>query len=143
MAARSAKIPPNRGAAWPTRIDFADALRQLIGDAIGKDVKHERDFGDLLTAMNEYNWQHGLPGTIPDQRTLLNWCEAASVPQWRLLEPVCTYLFRGLAPDYPPRIKLKRLWQAAEDEKNASSLAKRRKDSGGGNKCAHDEMASL
>ncbi len=125
-AARSAEIRPNFRDAPQAGIDFASAFSQIVADAIDKSVERERDFNELVTAMNRYKKEHGLPGSIPDQRTLLNWCKAVVVPQARMLDPVWAYLFREKPDEHPDRIRLKNLWQAAEDEKNASSMAKRR-----------------
>ncbi len=69
---------------------------------------------------------HKLGGTAPGAATLLNWCDAKSVPQSRLLDPVSDFLFDGKPDDDPGRVRIKDLWQAAENEKNQSSTTLRR-----------------
>lgn len=125
-AGRAAEIRSNFGDAAQPGIDFAGLLSHLLTEAMGKPIERERDFEDFVETLRTYKTEHKLPWTIPDERTLLNWCSGNVVPQSRLVEPVWEYLFRDAPNNHPQRVRLKQLWQVAEDAKNASSQAKRR-----------------
>ncbi len=125
-AGRPAEIRPNSDDAAPPGIDFVGLLGHLLTETVGNPIERERDFDGLVQMLRTYKAERELPWTIPDQRTLLNWCNGDVVPQWRLFEPVWQYLFRGTPDNHPQRVRLKQLWQVAEDAKNASSQAKRR-----------------
>jgi hypothetical protein len=127
---RSAERRPNLGREWEHRQAFASAISDLLTASIGERPTRESDFDQLLNKLQNFKRTRGFPGEIPDNRTILNWCNGETIPQWRLFELLWQYFFDGKASSEAAGVEIRQLWEAAEREKQTSSDDKRRNSGG-------------
>lgn len=123
---RAPVIQPKFG---PAVVGFIDEISQVLGSAIGKPFARIGAEDPAMRTFLERVTKHaaqmnGNSRNVPTGRAVTTWRDG-KVPQDPYFQCILNYVFKDSPADDPARKRLVERWEAARDERDAGSRARR------------------